>query len=61
MSRWSVAQVANLPYRRLLIGEGLEFRTASGLATRDIADGLLGGARTVWRVDQTFARRSARI
>src|SRR5207247_8443534 len=37
MNRCSVAQVANLPYRRLLIGEVLERRTASGLATRDTA------------------------
>src|SRR5207247_11426973 len=37
MNRCSVAQVANLPYRRLLIGEALERRTASGLATRDTA------------------------
>src|SRR5439155_23980882 len=38
MNRCSVAQVANLLYRRLLIGEALERRTASGLATRDTAD-----------------------
>src|SRR5213082_1741197 len=38
MNRFSVAQVANLPYRRLLIGEALGRRTASGLATRDTAD-----------------------
>src|SRR5206468_7556610 len=38
MNRCSVAQVANLPYRRLLIGGALELRTASGLATRDTAD-----------------------
>src|SRR5437762_3902715 len=37
MNRCSVAQVANLPYRKLLIGEALERRTASGLATRDTA------------------------
>ena len=36
--RCSVAQVANLPYRRLLFGEVLERRTASGLATRDTVD-----------------------
>src|SRR5258705_12179120 len=40
MNRWSVAQVANLAYRRLPIGEVLELRTASGLATRDTADRL---------------------
>src|SRR2546422_6167138 len=38
MNRCSAAQVANLPYRRLLIGEALGRRTASGLATRDTAD-----------------------
>src|SRR5213596_392145 len=38
MNRCFVAQVANLLYRRLLIGEALERRTASGLATRDTAD-----------------------
>ena len=37
MNRCSVAQVANLPYRRLLIGEALGRQTASGLATRDTA------------------------
>src|SRR5947207_8811321 len=38
MNCCSVAQVANLPYRRLPIGGALERRTASGLATRDTAD-----------------------
>src|SRR5438046_2781141 len=38
MNRCFVAQVANLLYRRLLIGEALDRRTASGLATRDTAD-----------------------
>ena len=37
MNRCSVAQVANLLYRRLLIGEALGRQTASGLATRDTA------------------------
>src|SRR2546425_478228 len=37
MHRCSVAQVANLPYRRLLIGEASELRTAIELATRDTA------------------------
>ena len=35
---FSVAQVANPLYRRLLIGEALERRTASRLATRGTAD-----------------------
>src|SRR5207237_2070639 len=38
MNRCSVAQVANLLYRRLLIGEALGRQTASGLATSDTAD-----------------------
>ena len=38
MDRCSVAQVANLPYRRLLISEALGGQTASGLATHDTAD-----------------------
>src|SRR5438477_12855652 len=38
MNRCSVAQVANLLYRRLLIGEALGRQTASGLATRDTVD-----------------------
>src|SRR6266480_5810479 len=37
MNRCTVAQVANLLYRRLLIGEALGGQTASGLATRDTA------------------------
>jgi hypothetical protein len=53
MTRYSVAQVANLPYRRLLIGAALGLRTASGLATlatRDTADKLsaLRKARRSW-------------
>src|SRR6266436_6267981 len=39
MNRQAVARVANLPYRRLLIGEALERRTASGLATRHDTSG----------------------
>jgi len=37
MNLCSVAQVANLPYRRLPIGDALEIRTAGGLASRDTA------------------------
>src|SRR5437773_1449302 len=46
MNRCSLAQVANLLSRRLLIGETLERRTASGLATRDTAQ-RGGGANQV--------------